>query len=347
MSLFQIGQQLSGRYEVTAELAGGSFGVVYVAHDLISGDRVALKTLQPSALANDELLQRFTREAEIGAQLQHPNVARLRDLDALTSADGQRSIPFLVFDCVPGVALGSVLRTRGSLRLDESVHVMDAVLGALDAAHRIGVLHRDLKPDNVLAIPPESLRGDPRESGTVSGTLGLPELDDAVWQDLTACTPMVVDFGLGKLLEIGDRQVQPLTRAGVAAGTAHYISPEQVRALTVDYRADLYGAAMLWLALLLGRAPYEGRTAMDVAMQHVSAPLPDLPASIASHALAEVLSKAAEKNPADRYNSAGEMRWAMQSALDPTRSLAKPVITPPPAIRPTGPLKRLKRWLRG
>lgn len=337
------GSTIVGRYRVETTLAEGSFGVVYAAHDVEEGDRVALKLLRGDQTGDEEILQRFAREAEIGAQLVHPRVARLRSLERTSLTD--TGVPFLVFDCVPGLPLGVLLRQRGALSVEEAGHLMAHVLDALEAAHARGILHRDLKPDNVLIVPPDDARRPVDIAGTLAARLGVPEPDAETWRDLTTCEARVVDFGLGKLLEIEDREVAPLTRAGVAAGTAHYISPEQVRSETIDYRADLYGAGTLLYALLAGRPPFDDPLATTVALRHLREPFPPLPAPLDNHPIAAVVTRATEKKPGARYASAGEMRWALVMAAFPERATEeRPTIVAPPRVRRPSAFNRLRRW---
>lgn len=345
--MFQAGEILCERYRIDGVISSGSFGVVYAAHDLRDDDGVAIKAMHQQALADQELVERFSREAEIGAQLKHPNVARLRDLDAVVDAEGNPRVPFLVFDRVPGVPLGRLLDHRGGLPVAEAEHVMYGVLSALEAAHAIGVLHRDIKPDNVLLQPPEATRVTVDPEGDLFARLGVPPLHEAIWEDVRASSVKVVDFGLAKLLEIGDRRVAPLTRAGVVAGTAHYVSPEQVRGQTTDYRSDLYSAGILLYRVLTGTTPFQGQAAAEVAIKHLTEPVPTLPAPLDEHEVNAVIQRATAKKPDERYTSAGDMRWAMRCALDPGARKRRPtIVTPPPIRRPTA-LTRFKRWLKG
>ena len=341
-AVFVPGARLSGRYRIETVLAEGSFGVVMVAHDEVTGERVAIKSLREDRVHDHEMLLRFAREAEVGAQLVHPNIARLRALE--TTGLGPDGRPYLVFDCIAGLPLGTLLDHRGVLRPDEALHVMIDVLAALEAAHARGVVHRDLKPDNILIAPDASLACEMDIAGSVSGRLGIVELDHEVWQDLRACSVHVVDFGLSKLLEIEDREVEPLTRAGMTAGTAHYISPEQVSGETIDYRTDLYGAGVLLWTLLSGRPPFDDPVATTVAVRHLREPLPPLAAPLDEHEVAQVVARATEKRPAKRYATAGEMAWALAAAFDPSHE--RPEIVAPPRIRRASTLSRLTRWLR-
>jgi serine/threonine-protein kinase len=315
-----------------------------VASDEVTGDRVAIKSLRNDRVHDHEMLLRFAREAEVGAQLVHPNIARLRALE--TTSLGPEGVPYLVFDCIAGLPLGAVLAYRDVLRPEEALHIMVDVLAALEAAHARGVVHRDLKPDNILLAPPPALAQAMDIAGTVSGRLGIVELDHEIWQDVRKCSVHVVDFGLSKLLEIEDREVEPLTRAGMTAGTAHYISPEQVAGETIDYRTDLYGAGVLLWTLLTGRPPFDDAVATTVALRHLKEPLPALPEPLEAHPVARVIARATEKRPSKRFATAGEMAWALATAFDPTQADTRPEIVAPPRVRRASTLSRLTRWLR-
>ncbi len=337
------------RYRIHTVIGAGSFGIVYSACDTETNDDVALKTLRFGALGDKELLQRFAREAQICGQLQHENTAKLRTFAEAPTTLRHPAMPYLIFDLVRGVALGRLIGHRGHLSMRETATVLAAVLDSLEEAHQIGIVHRDLKPDNVLAVPPAERFVEPTVDGDVCARLGIPPLDDPVWEDLTACSTQVVDFGLGKILEIDDRKVTPLTRAGMAAGTANYMSPEQLRAEPIDYRSDIYGAAMLLHRILLGRETYHGKTVAEVAMRQLEEPLPELPMPWKVAPIAEVFRKAGAKKIEERYQSAAEMGWALRCILDPTLAYdPAPEFHAPPPVRTQLPLtKRIRRFFGG
>lgn len=323
VSALQPGSVIDGRYSVAVEIGAGSFGVVYLAHDMLGRKNVAVKTLRPSALRVPELVERMVREVEVCKQLKHLSTVRLLDAGNLEVKDPGESgapeeVPYLVFELVRGLPLGELLEHRPPLSIRETCRVCIAVLDALQEAHLQGIVHRDLKPNNILIEAPKKTWQRPAVSASLSERLGIPEPDEAVWHDLTKLKVKVHDFGLAKLLAIGDRRVKKLTAKGVLAGTAHYMSPEQVeRGHEVDYRADIYGVAMLISRLLTGRTPYGGDTSMVVAMRHVTDPLPPLPDPWADHAIAQIYKRAGAKDPEERYPSAAEMAWAMRCIVAP------------------------------
>lgn len=330
----QSGQRFHERYAILSRIGGGSFGVVYSAFDLIRGREVAIKTLRERSLASPELVQRFEREAEICAQLKNPHTARFHGFEAAPAADEVPRMPYMVFDLVRGLPLGAIVRHRGSLTVHEVAHLLVGILDSLEEAHQLGIIHRDLKPDNVLCVPPAGSFTKPQAAGEIHELLGIPPLGSACWEDLGDAWVRVVDFGLGKILEIEDRKVKPLTKAGMAAGTANYMSPEQLLARPIDYRSDIYGVGMLLHRLLTGKETFHGKTVAEVAMLHVKAPLPALPKRWHGHPIEAVFQRAGAKDPESRYPSAAEMAHDLRLILDPSLSeLPMPSFERPPEVR--------------
>jgi serine/threonine-protein kinase len=322
---------VADRYIVGAHLADGGFGVVYRAKDGDTGKDVVLKALHPEAFVDPNLVERFEQEAEIVRHLRHPNTAAFLGSGRLRGADGETPVPYMVFALVRGVPLGDLMAARGSLSPEETGRTLAQVCDALQEAHLLGVVHRDLKPNNLLVEAPRASWRAPRYEGTLAEKLGVPELGDAAWRDIQGHPVKVVDFGLGKLVrDTGVRRVRPPTAAGFLAGTPHFASPEQARgARELDHRSDLYSVAMLVFRLLTGEAPYQGRTVEDIAVQHVSAPLPPLPPPFDAHPLAVVYGQGGSKDPDQRYSSAAEMAWALRAAVDPVLGKSAALDAPP------------------
>jgi serine/threonine-protein kinase len=172
--------------------------------------------------------------------------------------------------------------------------------------------------------------------------LGIPEPDHESWSDLRDHSVKVLDFGLAKLLDVGQGRVKALTKAGYAPGTAHYMSPEQARGFgDIDYRADLYAVGLLLYRMLTGVEAFPGDNAMDVIEHQLSAPTPALPSHLADD-LNRVVQRATAKNPADRFSSADEMAWATRCAQNPIlRSGPAPIIVTPPPLSKPSLLRRL------
>lgn len=343
----QTGLVFDERYTIISRIGGGSFGVVYAAFDQRAGREVALKVLREKALKSPDLVARFEREAQICAALSSPHTARLHGFHLAAGTPVHQEMPYMVFDLVRGLPLGLILRERRQIRVSEAAHILISVLDSLEEAHHSGIVHRDMKPDNVLCVPPASCFVPPSAVGTVCELLGVPDIEDPVWTDLTDAWVRVVDFGLGKLLAIGDRDVKPLTQAGMAAGTANYMAPEQLRAEAIDHRADIYGVGMLLHRLITGRETFRGRTIAEVAMAHINAPLPPLPTALDGSPIAAVYRCAGSKNPDERYQTAAEMAHELRLVLDPTLAdIPRPDFEHPPEVRvDSGPSSILKRML--
>ncbi len=343
----QTGFVFDQRYTVISRIGGGSFGVVYAAFDKRAGREVALKVLREKALKTPDLVARFEREGKICAALSSPHTARLHGFHLAGSTPVHPEMPYMVFDLVRGLPLGLILKERRQLRVSEAAHILVGVLDSLEEAHQVGIVHRDMKPDNVLCVPPSGSFVAPKAAGSVCDLLGVPSLDDFVWTDLTESWVRVVDFGLGKLLAIGDRDVKPLTKAGMAAGTANYMSPEQLRAKPIDHRADIYGVGMLLHRLLTGRETFHGRTIAEVAMAHINKPLPRLSSALEGSPIADVYRRAGAKKPSQRYQTSAEMAHDLRLVLDPSLAeLPRPEFERPPEVRVDAGLSSvLKRML--
>lgn len=338
--ILEIGTVVDQRFEILGTISSGNFGVVYRVLDRTQGTEAALKVLHRTALNIPNHVARFEREARLGKELDHPNIVPHLTSGRLDEALGGG--PYLILALIRGLPLGDLIDARGHLSAAEAVHILGHVLDALDAVHRLGAIHRDLKPDNILlAAAPEHLV--PIDAaGSIAGRVGVPEAHTGAWRDLTRCPVTLLDFGLGKFLATEDRDEVMLTAEGMAAGTLYYMSPEQVRARPdVDYRADLYGAAMLLFRMLDGDPPYASNVMLEVADGHLNQAPPALPDDLNLGLLGGVYRKAAAKKRDYRYASAAEMAWALRAANDPVLA-AKP----PPVFKPPPPLKPMGLWSR-
>jgi serine/threonine-protein kinase len=337
-----------GRYTIISRIGGGSFGIVYAAFDKSGRREVAVKVLRKKALNTPEFVARFEREAEICGALSSPHTARLHGFYLAEQTPVHPQMPYMVFDLVRGLPLGLILRERRMLRVPEAAHVLVGVLESLEEAHQCGIVHRDLKPDNILCVPPARSFVSPSAEGELTELLGVPPLTDDIWSDLEKTWVRVIDFGLGKLLPIEDRAVKRLTQKGMAAGTANYMSPEQLRAESIDYRADIYGVGMLLHRLIVGRETFHGRSIAEVAMAHLSKPLPKLPAPLDSSPIAAIFARAGKKDPAGRYATAAEMAHELRLVLDPSLGdLPVPVFERPPEAQIESGISKALRRLVG
>ncbi|MFC7643517.1 protein kinase [Streptosporangium lutulentum] len=254
-----VGKLLDGRYRVESRIARGGMATVYLALDIRLDRTVAVKVMHRSLAEDPSFVRRFIGEAKSVASLSHPNVVHVFD----QGTDGDNV--YLSMEYVPGRTLRDVLRDRGRLPAREALEVMIPVLAALGAAHQAGLVHRDVKPENVLLS----------DDGRVK----------------------VVDFGLARAIEATNQ-----TRTGVMIGTIGYMSPEQVTSGATDARSDVYSAGIMLFELLTGRQPYEGETPMSVAYRHVhdTVPLPSALLPGSPVLLDTLVARATARDPAAR-----------------------------------------------
>jgi serine/threonine protein kinase len=304
-SELQPGMVLRGKYEVLERVGAGGMATVYRARHLAFDEVCAIKVVATKLADDDDFLRRFRNEAIVARRFQHQNAVRVDDLD--TTEDGR---PFIVMEYVEGANLREVVRREGALSLRRAVTLARQVASALAAAHDLGIVHRDIKPDNIL------LAGSgPEEKAKV------------------------LDFGIAKVKEgffAGGDHVA--TRTGAVVGTPQYISPEQAmgrRGDELDGRADLYSLGVVLYEMVTGRLPFESDTAMGIILHHLQTPptpphemRPDLGIP---EPLSAVLLKALDKDRERRFRTAGDMI----AALDGVLALALPerpegVATPKP-----------------
>jgi serine/threonine-protein kinase len=300
-----VGRVLDGKYAVEEHLGRGGMGSVYRGRHLLIGDEVAIKVLRPDMAQNEEAVERLRREARASRHLRNEHTINVTDFSA--TEDG---IVYLVMEFVRGRSLREVL--RGETRLDpaRAARIVAQVADGLDNAHQHGIVHRDLKPDNVMLTPE-------------------PDGTELV---------RVLDFGIAKLTE-AETKLRTLTSDDVILGTPCYLSPEQCSGGLVGPHSDVYSLGVMLFEMVAGDVPFDGRTALEVARQHVMAepPSPRLRNPELSEQVAAVILRALAKEPEDRYASAGALAAAFAAAADaeslvPTESLVR---APRAAGRPT------------
>ena len=259
-----IGRTLDGRYAVQSRLAQGGMATVYRAWDNRLDRPVALKVMDPELARHPEYVARFIREAKSAAKLSHPNIVAVYDQSALPgSAPGEGGparppLAYLAMEYVPGVTLRQLLGRRGRLTPREALEVVDAMLAGLAAAHRAGIVHRDVKPENVL-LNDAVLAGHHGTHGTYAAAV------------------KVTDFGLARRTTTGQTPAASLDSTlpgGGLIGTVSYLAPELVQHGTCDARSDVYSAGIVLFELLTGRKPYTGGSPMDIARRHVNERVP-------------------------------------------------------------------------
>lgn len=304
-----IGTVLEGRYELTARLGEGGVGWVYRAKHVRLGTEVAIKMLQAPYDNHESLRPRFEREAQALAQLRHPNIVTMTDYSV---ADGR---PYLVMERLEGVTLAELL-AHGAIPEERARRIMRQTLDGLIYAHGRGYAHRDLKPSNIFLVE-------------------LPTDPDHV---------KILDFGFVKLMRDGEEKKPALTVSGLAFGTPSYMCPEQASGAPTDPRADVYSAGVVFFEMLAGRKPFVGEIP-EVIRAHLTQPVPKLTVGEleAGRELRAFIERALAKSPIDRFQSAGEMREALDAlptpALVPQAELhalehAETVPPPPPSGAP-------------
>lgn len=286
---------LGDRYEVRDLIGRGGMAEVHIGFDTRLSRTVAIKMLRVE-LARDPIFQtRFHREAQSAASLNHPTIVAVYDTgeESVITADGKEiRVPYIVMEYVDGHTVKDLLADGQPVPINEAAEIIVGVLNALEYSHKAGLVHRDIKPGNVMLT-----RG-----GKIK----------------------VMDFGIARAMT--DSQVT-MTQTDAVVGTAQYLSPEQAKGETVDARSDLYSTGCLLFELLTGRPPFKGDTAVSVAYQHVSQ-LPPLPSSITvdiPSGLDSVVLKALSKSREERYSSAAEMRNDVLAAVGGRQVLAPPV----------------------
>lgn len=269
-----VGTTLNSTYSVERILGEGAMGRVYEArHTRIAQKRVAVKVLRPEYLRNAEVLARFQREAETAASISHPNVVAVYDVDRTP-----RGLPYLVSEYLEGIDLGRHLKQRKKLGLPTVVHIARQLCEGLEAAHRCGVIHRDLKPNNIFLV------GDFFSDG-------VPDFPFI----------KILDFGLSKFMDAPTGQL--VTANGVIMGTPAFMPPEQAMGQQADLRADIYGVGALLYTCLTGRLPFDEATPQATVLAVIGSE-PPRPRAIAPSIpdYAElVIQRAMAKQPEARY----------------------------------------------
>lgn len=274
-------------YLLETELGRGGMGVVFRARDLMLDRAVALKVLPPHLGADPDVRTRFLREARTAAQLSHPHIVHIH------RADERAGVAFFVMGLVEGENLAQRVRDRGPLSPTDAVRHLREAAWALAYAHARGVVHRDVKPENIMIE---------RGSGRA----------------------LVTDFGIART-----ERAAGLTSEGHIVGTAHYMSPEQIQGETVDGRTDLYALGVVGYFVLSGRLPFEGEQAGAVLVAHVTRPAPPL-ASVAPRvprALAEVIDRCLAKDPAARPATGEDLAEALRRALEGAVAAKEPTVS--------------------
>jgi serine/threonine-protein kinase len=303
--------RLGDRYQLLELIGEGGMGGVFRAQQLDSGRIVALKLLHPELAQNEYIARRFEREANAASRLSHPNIVEVIDFGAM------RGHSFLAMELLTGRSLADLIALgdpaarapglwararrllgsavgatpRGRVSIEHTLAIMRQVLDGLGHAHGRGVVHRDLKPDNIMLLPSPNGREQVK----------------------------LLDFGIAKVGDDLKPGAKPLTQAGVPLGTPHYMPPEQAAGETTDARSDLYACGVILYEMLTGHCPFDGNSTVDILSKQLTAVPEPLraraPEAAIPEALERVVLRALAKRPKDRYASAAELRRALDAAV--------------------------------
>lgn len=260
------GKIIDGRYEIIEEVGRGGMAIVYLAKCLVLNRYVAIKVLRPEYREDEEFIKRFKIEAQSAGNLSHQNIVSVYDVG------NENDTEYIVMEYVEGITLKQYLSAKGVLPEKEAVDFASQICAGLEYAHKKGIVHKDVKPENILI--------------TKEGIL------------------KITDFGIAKALNQGT-----ITTGGMAMGSVHYFSPEQARGSFVDAKTDIYSLGVILYEMVTGKRPFDGESAISVAMQHIESE-PIRPAIInpnVSQSLDAVILKAMKKDTYERYQSATQM----------------------------------------
>lgn len=283
---------LAGRYEIGEVLGFGGMSEVHRGRDTVLGRDVAVKIMRPELARDETFYQRFRREAQNSASLNHPSIVAIYDTGEERTDDG--ALPYIVMELVEGDTIRDIVKMDGPLEVERALGVMADVCGALDFSHKKGIIHRDVKPANIMI-----------------------SRDGAV---------KVMDFGIARAVSDAS---STLTNTSSVLGTAQYLSPEQARGETVDARSDLYSAGCVLYEMVAGAPPFTGESPVAVAYQHVRES-PQPPSAInpeVGRYVDAVVMQAMAKNPENRYDTAGDMRTDLLAVLSGGRPAAPLVLS--------------------
>lgn len=282
-----IGSKINGRYQVLSELGNGGMAIVYKARDLILDRFVAVKVLRSEFSRNEEFIKRFHREAESVASLSHPNIVSIYDIGE------EDDCYYIVMEYVKGTTLKSLINHYAPLPFEESIYILKQIMSAIEHAHQNGIVHRDIKPHNILIDEEDHVK--------------------------------VTDFGIAVAMTSAT-----ITFTNSIMGSAHYLSPEQARGGKATFKSDIYSLGIVMFEMLTGDIPFSGNSPVTVALKHLNEVMPrpkDVNPSI-PQSLENITMKALAKDPQYRYDQVHEMYDDINTALLPERLEELPLEIP-------------------
>lgn len=287
MVIAMIGKRINDRYQILETIGSGGMASVYKAYDVILNRNVAVKVLRPQFSDDDEFIRRFRREAQAATSLSHPNVVSIYDVGE------EDDLYYIVMEYVEGPTLKQLIGQKGTISLTETVNIMKQISSAIAHAHENQIVHRDIKPHNILL----SKKGEAK----------------------------VTDFGIARAMASAT-----ITHTNTVMGSVHYLSPEQARGGIVNEKSDIYSLGIVLYEMLTGKVPFSGDTAVSIAIKHLQMDVPSprqtnptLPQSIEN-----IVLKATTKDPFHRYHNVIDMEADLDSAMDPSRSNEKKFVVP-------------------
>ncbi|WP_019152831.1 Stk1 family PASTA domain-containing Ser/Thr kinase [Robertmurraya massiliosenegalensis] len=282
-----IGKRISGRYKVLDMIGGGGMANVYLAHDMILDRDVAVKVLRLDFSNDEEFIRRFHREAQSATSLAHPNIVNIYDVGE------EDSIYYIVMEYVDGQTLKQYIQQHSPVRVETVLDIMQQLTSAISHAHQNHIVHRDVKPHNILVD----------RDGNVK----------------------ITDFGIAMALS-----ATSITQTNSVLGSVHYLSPEQARGGMANKKSDIYSLGIVMFELLTGRLPFSGESAVSIALKHLQSETPSIRRWYPSipQSVENIVLKATAKDPFHRYDSAEEMEHDLRTALDPSRMNEERFILP-------------------
>jgi serine/threonine protein kinase len=270
-----LGKIIAGRYEILEHIAGGGMAAVYQGRDNVLHRIVAVKVMDPQLGQDDEFVKRFILEAQATGRLSHPNIVNVYD------AGEEEGMYYMVMEFVEGITLKEYIIEKGFLSAEEAAEITAQICDGLAHAHKQGIIHRDIKPHNILCTPDGRYK--------------------------------LTDFGIARLVDAATH----LTKTGTVMGSVHYFSPEQASGHNISYPSDLYSLGIVLFEMLTGSVPFDAKEHILVAMMHLHDEVPDprLVQEDLPESFTHVLNKVLAKKPEDRYQSADELKESLIQAL--------------------------------